>query len=206
MSMNLPSGSDVRRIAFAYPIEADTHLFRDRPAWVDTGEAELDDLYDVVSWKAPRVKTRFRSSDYNQRVNVRALTRRALGSMADWSSLQDEAPVVNALQVLRELDFINTRVATAVLAVFRPRLFTVLDWRAWSVMVAYGIDGINPNANLDRYDSYLTYLHACHRLSRTLDVNLRTLDRCLWVLGGTTSKSHRDFLSLRSAALDDNRW
>lgn len=81
--------------------------------------------------------------------------------------------------------------ASAVLAVSIPDVYTVLDARAWASLEMLGLEKMglrapqtSAQAHLDDCETYGAYLEACKRLATELQVSLRTLDRCLWALNG----------------------
>ena len=72
---------------------------------------------------------------------------------------------------------------SAFLLFMNPDRFTVLDWKAWSVLHE---SGYLPDEMPDdpSVDDYLLYLGACWAIANEYDVSLRTLDMALWALGG----------------------
>ena len=146
------------------------------PAEVDDGIADLagkarakyDEVLRVVRWKAAR------SSGYflrNEPAVVEARVREALAA----------ADPMKALDILVQLQGVKERMASAILAAFRPDRYTVMDWRAWETLVSLGLvsDAVGRNWR----KRWVPYLEACRALAERFDVDLRTLDRALWEAG-----------------------
>jgi hypothetical protein len=202
--MHFPSRRDIDKIASAYPVESDRGLFLTRPRWVESGEASLADLGEVVGWKSPRTKQRFLQSHKNLSLDVPRLTRNVFALLAHEDLDCSDRCVTAAARGLCALDYVNTRTASALLAVCRPERFTVMDWRAWAVLARYGL--LDNEVNLNRPESYVSYLRVCRSLAHESGASLRNIDRCLWVLGGTPEKCHSDYLNNRRDAVTNGRW
>lgn len=74
-----------------------------------------------------------------------------------------------------------------------PDLYTITDPNAWASLKAnsaeeFGLpkDPSFWNLPLNECDTYGEYLAVCRRLADALHVELRMLDRCLFVLAGST--------------------
>jgi len=201
-----PASDVVRSIAWAYPVEADRELFYLRPAWTATGTPTLEDVAAVVRWKAPRVESRFLNSDLNRASDVSSLVSRALAPFLTVAPRDlGFHQVPDALISLTKLDYVGVRIGSAILSVFRPSLFTVMDRRAWSALYAYGLLSRPTTATLSSPTGYVDYLRLCHRLSVARGVSLRNLDRFLWVLGGSGG-THETSIRDREAAVSHDRW
>jgi hypothetical protein len=133
------------------------------------------ELLEIVNWKAARQNS---NAGRNDPTLVEDVTRRAFA--------QKEPS--EAARVLCNLKGVGTRMASAILTVFNPKLYTVMDWRAWESINNAALVGQfhppTPDLSLDSCDTYAVYLNTCHRLARHLQVSLRTLDKCLWMLKG----------------------
>ena len=84
---------------------------------------------------------------------------------------------------LTEISGVAERMGSAFLLFMNPDRFTVLDWKAWSVLHE---SGYLPDEMPDdpAVEDYLLYLGACWAIANEYDVSLRTLDMALWALGG----------------------
>jgi hypothetical protein len=135
----------------------------------------VDELQRIMDWKNPRGKT-LKYAEKNGAERVGAVTRSAFS----------KASPVEAVGELGQLDGVEVRMASAILTVFDPLRYTVLDGRTWSALKELGLlDALN----LAHFDPqpyspgmYGAYLNACVQLAEAARVSLRTLDRCLWTL------------------------
>ena len=85
------------------------------------------------------------------------------------------------LTYLIEISGVAERMGSAFLLFMNPDRFTVLDRKAWGVLHESGyLPDEMPNSLT--VEDYLLYLGACWAIANEYDVNLRTLDRALWVL------------------------
>jgi hypothetical protein len=76
---------------------------------------------------------------------------------------------------------VKERMASAILAAFRPDRYTVMDWRAWETLRSLG--HLSENAPRSWRKRWVPYLETCRTLAARFDVDLRTLDRALWEAG-----------------------
>ncbi|WP_330441091.1 hypothetical protein OHB44_15530 [Micromonospora sp. NBC_00821] len=128
------------------------------PAVAARGYYDRSDLLEVVRWKSPRSTTYVaRNSD----CDIADLTRMALA-----------APQRLRHRILGLLDGVGVPIASALLTVCEPSVFTVIDYRAIETLRAHG--------ELDSSPSYTLYLQVCSELARRVGADLRTLDRALW--------------------------
>jgi hypothetical protein len=158
-------------------------------AWIAAWAGEYDETYDderigtimgkvdptysdieqVYRWKSARA---IRYFEKNPKPLVTKRVRSALGE-------PDEAV---ALATLVELRGVKARVASAILAVFRPERYTVMDWRAWESLSRHGL--LSDLQALDWQAAWPGYLAECRRIAETNRVTLRELDRALWAAQG----------------------
>lgn len=158
------SRSWILRQAEKYPLAVDKEIAplagRARPRY--------DEVLRVVRWKAAR------SSGYflrNDPAVVEARVREAL----------DANDPLEALDILTRMHGVKERMASAILAAFRPDRYTVMDWRAWEALRSLGhLSEAEPRSWRKRW---VPYLEACRALAVRFDVDLRTLDRALWEAG-----------------------
>lgn len=168
----------VERIAQEYyGIEYDEPLFSDkfREPILARGYLKKDELVEIARWKAPRAAG---YAERNDDKTVRLVTRCAFAC--------PEPCLAN--YVLQYLHGVATRMASAILTVYKPDEYTVMDVRAWASLTRLGLEklGLEPSMDLNSSETYGAYLAACKRLADELGVDLRTLDRCLWALNGRT--------------------
>ena len=162
----------IKSIAALYPDRVFADAFR--CPIVKRGYLNMTELIEIVRWKSARSTTYVkRNTDEKQ---VKHLTREAFDA-------QD--PCI-AVRKLDRLHGVGVRIASAILTVFDPCRYTVLDVRAWASLKRLGLQGLGlqPPMSLDSAETYGAYLSACRRLAVEHGVSLRTLDRCLWVLDG----------------------
>ena len=162
-------------------------LFGDlSPMIRERGWLKLGELVEIVYWKSRRVVYLARENDAN---TVRRLTRQAF-------DLASRGDVESAVQRLiwdgsGGLHGVKTRMASAILTVYDPKVYTMMDERAWASLQELremGREVYTPK-------SYAFYLGVCRDLSTTHGVTLRELDRCLFALKGRTAE---EVLSLRA--------
>lgn len=76
------------------------------------------------------------------------------------------------------------RVASAILAAFRPDRYTVMDRRAYSTLVACGeLPDMRGSSWLKTWDPYLM---SCRRIAKRTGLDLRTVGRALFRANGRT--------------------
>ncbi len=127
------------------------------------------DIEKVYRWKSARAIRHFES-------NPKALvTKRVRSALAE----PDEAVALATLLALRG---VKARMASAILAVFRPERYTVMDWRAWESLTRHGL--LSDVQGLSWQAAWPAYLAECRRIAGTNGVTLRELDRALWAAQG----------------------
>jgi hypothetical protein len=143
----------------------------------DRRHLKLGEFVDIVRWKSPRQEPNARR---NTAGDVEAVTRQAFQTadprLATW--------------MLCYLRAVSVRMASAILTIYDPNRFTVLDVRAWTalrklgLLDRLGLSGYDrpDGAHLDRCETYGAYLEACTALASEIQVSLRILDRCLWTI------------------------
>jgi hypothetical protein len=129
------------------------------------------DVEAVVRWKSSRSIGYFGRNDPT---SIRVAVREALG--------EDDPDA--ALSALIPLTGVRERVASAILAAFRPDKFTVMDIRAWRSLRAQGL--LKETDDLSWKQTWRPYLAECTGQTAKLGVSLRTLDRALWAADGRT--------------------
>ena len=81
-----------------------------------------------------------------------------------------------------ELSGIRVKMASVFLLFMNPEKYTVMDWRAADVLHNEGYLQ-SPISDDPSVDEYVEYLQVCQSVAEEFEVDLRTLDRGLWVLG-----------------------
>jgi hypothetical protein len=125
------------------------------------GEYTREELLRVGRWKSARATS---SLAKNSDELVAAVTRTALA-----------APTLIKHRVLTILSGVGVPIASALLTIWKPEEFTVIDVRAISTLRAAGL--LQPGADLP---PYVQYVDLCRRLAMDNRVDLRSLDRALW--------------------------
>ena len=133
-----------------------------------------DDLEWIVRWKTPR------SIGYFER-NDRDTVDEVIHNVLETSSLQQK------VGILIELSGIQVKMASAFLLFMDPEEYTVMDWRAADVLHDEGYlqSSVSDDPSADEYEKYV---QTCRSVADQFEVDLRTLDRALWVIGGKQSK------------------
>lgn len=163
-----------------YDLKVDAELFD--PAFREPirhrGWMTRDELLAVGRWKAVRATGHMNTED----ADVRTVTAAAFAQFDPW--------VAN--WTLRSMSGVGTPMASAILTVFDPSTFTVIDRRAVATLAQldYRALGMPRPDWLDRPQPttsswvYREYVFLCRSISRELGVELRDLDRALWALNG----------------------
>src|SRR5215213_6088952 len=119
--------SFVERVAGLYDESYDAHVLSDdfRRPFLERGYLTLDELGRIVAWKTLRQKAQvLRNAPHT----VEAVTRQAFRCPEAW----------HAAWTLSYLTAVNIRVASAILTVYDPSRYTVIDVRAWSALKRLG--------------------------------------------------------------------
>ncbi|WP_433802982.1 hypothetical protein [Actinomycetospora sp. CA-084318] len=123
------------------------------------GHYERVDFLRAGTWKSARPKPYLES---NSDDDIRDLTRLAF-----------VAPERLGYRILDLLSGVNVRMASALLTVWAPDRFTVIDFRALETLRARSeLSGPDP--------TYPEYLALCRTIAARVGTDLRTLDRALW--------------------------
>ncbi len=129
-----------------------------------------DILMKIADWKAARVKGRVEKNDEQY---VRDVTQISLSSKNEKLKLE----------VLTILNGVGIRMASTILFFCYPKRYTVMDYRAWNSLKAFGkIEG-NIDDN-DVFEGWLRYNEECRKIADKCNVSLRTLDKALWMYNG----------------------
>ena len=108
----------------------------------------------------------------------------------DWDRVQtavdtalDAPTVTEKVTALTALEGVDAAVASAFLLYLDPDAYVPVDDRAWRTLVAAGHLEDDPPERMTPA-AYERYLERCRGVARELDVDLLTLYRALWRLGG----------------------
>jgi hypothetical protein len=152
-----------------YPVSYDT---RHGIAAIAGRTPTFTDVRRAVRWKSARSIGYF---DRNRRANVSSIVASALATPdAD-----------HALQLVSQLRGVRERVGSAILAVFDPDRYTVMDRRAYATLVATG--ELPDLAGHTWAETWRPYLATCHAIARRECLDLRAVDRALYAANGRTS-------------------
>lgn len=168
------TGRNIREQARMYPDRVTDYAEEVRqldilPVAFAEGSWTQADIEWLVRWKSQRVLPMFQDNDADRVAAVIAAVRK------------HNSPT-QKVQALTDLRGVGVPMASAFLLFMNPTAYTVIDRFAWQALTAAG--------HLEQALSepptvaeYLRYLGVCHSLATELEVDLRTLDRGLWVLG-----------------------
>ena len=168
----MPNVEEINKIICEfYEVAKDEPLFccKFRSPIVERGYLLKPELHEIVCWKAERVKS---IADRNSDSEVKSASRAAFA-----------APTPEeAVAILDSLKGVGVRMASAIMTVYDPSRFTVMDIRAMESLRAQNVEdlGLGEKVNLDSPKTYASYLTACKRLADMWGIDLRTLDRYLW--------------------------
>jgi hypothetical protein len=135
-----------------------------------------DDIERVYRWKSARSVGHFLTNDPERVVSA---VRSALRA-------KDDAA---ALARVETLNGVKARTGSALLAIFRPERYTVMDWRARQTLEAFGHLRDLPEASWT--DVWPGYMSLCRDIASRTGVSLRDLDRALWGAQGSIDRPRR---------------
>ncbi|MDN5748486.1 MAG: hypothetical protein L0H64_08255 [Pseudonocardia sp.] len=151
----------VARWSGEYPLnQTERHLLDViGPGVAERGYFRRDDLIAVGRWKSARSLSRLNA---NPDGDIEDITRAALAS-----------PDRLKHRLLHLLHGVRTPMASALLTIWAPARFTVIDFRAIETLQACG-------ELTDPDPLYQPYVAVCRTISDRVGTDLRTLDRALW--------------------------
>ena len=130
-----------------------------------------EDIERVYRWKSSRSVGHFLSNDAEHVVSTVRSALRAKGDAA-------------ALARVETLNGVKARTGSALLAIFRPERFTVMDWRARQTLEAFGY--LQDLHRASWTNVWPDYMSLCRDIASRTGVSLRDLDRALWSAQGST--------------------
>lgn len=125
-----------------------------------------DILFNIVDWKAPRIRNRVRD---NKKEFVEEVTKHCFSSL-------NEQFKIEGLTILRGVDY---RVASAILHFCFPSLYIIMDYRAWGTLEEQKYLPKKYDIK-DDFEHWQRYLNVCRKISKRCDYSLRQLDKALW--------------------------
>ena len=132
-----------------------------------------DDIERVYRWKSSRSVGHFLTNDSEHVVSA---VRSALRA-------NDDAA---ALAWVETLNGVKARTGSALLAIFRPDRYTVMDWRARQTLEAFGY--LEELRRASWTNVWPGYMSRCREIASRTGVTLRDLDRALWSAQGSTHR------------------
>ena len=159
MKLRFPE-SEIRYWAERYKAGSTEAYFNEiKPKIQEQGCLDKELLKRVARWKSPR---RAGLIDRNDNDYIRDITSWAFGATSERAKIE----------VLRLLDGVEWRTASAILHLFHKDRYPLLDFRAlWSI----GLESY-------RYSSsfWQEYVSFCRDIAHRNQVDMRTLDKALW--------------------------
>lgn len=169
---------EIHQLANRYRSEVGTNSFDTEqrllstlPGKFETRTWEWSDLVHVVAWKTPRSKGYFERNDPD-----------VVDGVLD--DVLETPSTIGKVTLLNELSGVRTTMASAFLLFIDPEEYTVIDWRAGKSLAKHGYRS-SPLPVSPTEEQYEDYLALCRKIADENGVDLRTLDRALWVDGGT---------------------
>jgi len=144
---------------YQYPLQ-DNPVLAVRKAIAERGFMKKDELRIIAQWKAPR------SAGHIEK-NPEAYVREITGF--SFSATTERARI----EVLTNLDGVRWPTASVILHFFHKEPYPILDFRAlWSV-------SLDVPAQYS-FEFWWPYVDFCRKLSRRVNMDMRTLDQALW--------------------------
>ena len=121
----------------------------------------------VCHWKSSRAIQHIRANTHHR---IRAATYTAMATRSER----------RRLEALLQLKGVSVPMASAVLTLLYPRRYGVIDIRVWQLLYGVGAVTYNPGGTGFRLTSWLEFLAILRRLSSTLGVTARAVERTLF--------------------------
>ena len=141
------------------------------PAVQRRGEYRKDEFLQVCAWKTSRTKSLVNSNSENL---IEELTRIAFSCSEELRT-----------SILKILRGVSTPTASALLTVWRPDLYTIVDYRVLSSLKQLSHSDLVKVSHESLSHSYVVYLTLMRKISIDLSCNLRSLDKALWMFDKT---------------------
>lgn len=141
------------------------------PKLQSRGKYELEEFFAVCDWKSTRTRPLVQR---NLCEHVSEVTHIAF-NCSEWL----QVPILSALSG------VGTPTASALLTVWRPNSYTIIDFRVLNALSKLSHHLLNQESLAGISNSYTTYLSLMRSLSRSLGCDLRSLDKALWTFDKT---------------------
>jgi hypothetical protein len=141
------------------------------------GEYDYDEFLAVCDWKSTRTRPLVQS---NSRGMVSEVTRIAFSCSEDL-----RVPVLSLLRG------VSTPTASALLTVWKPTSYTIIDVRVLRALPHLSHRLLAQESKPDWEGSYPRYLGLMRAISHDLECDLRSLDKALWTFDKTRSELQR---------------
>lgn len=148
--------------------EEESNQLERLPIVFEEGTWDWDDLVWIIRWKSARVIRKFERNDPEEVDKV-------IAEVVDSSSTEQK------LDLLTNIIGVRVKVGSAFLLFMNPEQYTVIDSRAGGFLSQEGY--IPPLSDSPSIEEYINYLDVCRGLADDYNVDLRNLDRAIWVLG-----------------------
>jgi endonuclease III len=164
--------SEIENLAKRYRFADDTDAL-EAGTLLLAGDYGVENLKTIVRWKSARRIGLIEKNDKSE-----------LARTLEYAA-SEHVTVKAAIEALDELHGVGIPMASAILAMARPEVYTVVDFRALEAL------GITKWPKTSAY--YDAYLKTCRELAQQHKTTLRTLDRALWQWSKERGKMrHRD--------------
>jgi len=131
------------------------------------------DIERVYRWKSSRTVGYFLANDAERVVST---VRSALRAKDDAAALARVETLIG----------VKARTGSALLAIFRPDRYTVMDWRARETLEAFGY--LEELRRASWTNVWPAYMSLGRDIASRTGVSLRDLDRALWSAQGSTRR------------------
>ena len=144
------------------------------PAVRASGRFNKDQFVQTCDWKSTRTRKLVNS---NSPERVEEVTGLALRSSDDIR-----------VPILSILSGVATPTASALLTVWQPDRFTIIDVRALSALKKLTHAALSGVRTVRLKNSYMAYLDLMREISQSLSCSLRELDKALWLFDKESSQ------------------
>lgn len=157
-------------------VQLEKRLLETLPQSFATGSVAIEDVYEIIEWKANRNWNDFKTSNDPEEV------------LAAVDLVTQSIPTSLKINILSTLNWVQVPTASAILMFVNPQKYTVIDQRAWRILHETG--ELTRKKKQDEFDAkdYEQYLSVCRQISARHGRDLRTLDRALFRLDKSGSE------------------
>ena len=148
---------ECQRLCRIYDLER--YLFEEvTPRFARQEFLDSCDFYAIVIWKSNRTKTKVQEGLAQRQLTPASLTKKVYSS-GD----------LEKIELLDDVPGIGLAMASAILTVCYPMVFTVLDYRVWKTLSQMNVEEL-PKSYPEDSKAYIQYCRCCHRLAKQLGV------------------------------------